>query len=192
MKIILATHNDKKLEEIRLLFKDTDISFTSLKELGFNEEIEENGRTFKENAYIKASYIYNLYHLPVVSDDSGLEIKSLNNEPGIYSARYADGNYDAAMDKIIKRLEDKKDRTADFNCSICFIDELGKDHYFEHKCFGEIGYVKAKGRAFGYDPIFYYQGQSFACLSLEEKNKISHRGLAFKDFYNFIIKNYKK
>lgn len=192
MKIILATHNDKKLEEIRFLFVDTDIEFTSLKELGFNEEIEENGKSFKENAYIKASYIHNLYKLPVISDDSGLEVHALNNEPGIYSARYANGNYDLAMDKIIKRLENKDDRTADFNCSICYIDENDEVYYFERKCYGEIGYEKAEGRAFGYDPIFYYQGKSFATLSLSEKNKISHRGLAFKDFYDFIIKKYKK
>ena len=188
MKIILATHNDKKLEEIRLLFKDTDISFTSLKELGFNGEIEETGTTFKENAYQKAAFIHKLYKMPVVSDDSGLEVHALNNEPGIYSARYADGNYDTAMDKIIKRLEEKEDRSADFNCSICYIDENDEVHYFEHKCYGEIGYVKDNGRAFGYDPIFYYQGKSFASLSLEEKNKISHRGLAFKKFYDFITK----
>ena len=189
MEIILATHNDNKLKEINKLFKDTNIHFISLKDLNFKEEIEENGKTFKENAYVKAKTIYDKYHLPVVSDDSGLEVQALNNEPGIYSSRYANGNYQDAMKKILQRLGNTENKTADFNCSICYIEENGEVHYFEHKCFGKIGPISGES-GFGYDPIFYYNGKSFANMTLEEKNQISHRGMAFKKFFEF-MKNKK-
>ncbi|MBP5408178.1 MAG: RdgB/HAM1 family non-canonical purine NTP pyrophosphatase [Bacilli bacterium] len=189
MKIILASHNQNKLREINDLFKNTDISFISLKDLNYNEEIIENGNSFEENAYIKAKTIYDKYHLPVLSDDSGLEVEALNNEPGIYSSRYADGNYQDAMNRILKRLENIENRTADFNCTICYIDEDGMKHIFNHKCFGTIGPISGKS-GFGYDPIFYYQGKSFANMDLNEKNQISHRGIAFKKFFEF-MKNKK-
>ena len=189
MKIILASHNQNKLKEINDLFKDTDISFISLKDLNYNEEIIENGNSFEENAYIKAKTIFDKYHLPVLSDDSGLEVEGLNNEPGIYSSRYADGNYLEAMNRILKRLENIENKTADFNCTICYIDENGNKHIFNHKCFGTIGPIAGKS-GFGYDPIFYYQGKSFANMTLEEKNQISHRGIAFKKFFEF-MKNKK-
>ena len=188
MKIILATHNDHKTEEIRKIFKDTNISFLSLKDLNDSNEVVEDGKTFKENAYIKAKYIFDKYHLPTLADDSGLEVKALNNEPGIYSSRYAGGDYVSAMNNIIKRLDDKDDRTADFNCSICFIDENGKEHYFEEKVYGKIAYKITGKLGFGYDPIFMYNGICFADMEMEEKNKVSHRGKAFKKFYEFITR----
>lgn len=192
MKIILASHNEHKLVEIKDLFKDTDIEFISLKDLNFNKEIEENGSTFEENAYIKAKTIYDMYHLPVLSDDSGLEIDALNNFPGIYSARYANGDFIGAMNKILTRLEGVTNRKADFNCTICYLDENGNKHVFEGVCYGEIGFEMSGKLGFGYDPIFYVNGISFASMSLNEKNKISHRSIAFKKFYEYMLNTSKK
>ena len=188
MKIVLATHNDNKLREIRKIFEDTNIEFISLKEMNFNEEIEENGESFEENAYIKAKYIYDKYHMATLADDSGLEIEVLNGFPGIHSARYANGNYKEAMNNILDKLKDENNRCANFNCTICFIDEDGIKHIFVGKCFGNISKCIKGDDGFGYDPIFELNGKSFAEIGLEEKNKISHRGLAFKKFYDYIKK----
>ena len=188
MKIILATHNDNKLREIRKIFEATNIEFVSLKELNFKEEIEETGKTFEENAYIKAKYISDIYNLPTLADDSGLEIEALDGFPGVYSARYANGNFHLAMTNILEELKDEKNRKADFNCSICYIDENKEKHMFVGKCYGEIGTCIKGDDGFGYDPIFNVGGRSFAELSLDEKNKISHRGLALKRFYDYIKK----
>ncbi len=186
MKIILATHNDNKLREIRKIFYNTDVEFVSLKEIGFFDEIEENGTNFEENAYIKAKTIYDKYHMATLADDSGLEIEALNGFPGIHSARYANGNYKEAMNNILDKLKDENNRCANFNCTICFIDGAGIKHIFVGKCFGNISKCIKGDDGFGYDPIFELNGKSFAEISLEEKNKISHRGLAFGKFYDFI------
>lgn len=188
MKIVLATHNDNKLREIRKIFEDTNIEFISLKEMNFNEEIEENGESFEENAYIKAKCIYDKYHMATLADDSGLEIEALNGFPGIHSARYANGNYKEAMNNILDKLKNEDNRKANFNCTICFIDKDGIKHIFVGKCFGQISKCIKGDDGFGYDPIFELNGKSFAEIKLEEKNKISHRGLAFKKFYDYIKK----
>ena len=134
MKIILATHNDNKLREIRKIFKNTNVEFVSLKEIGYFDEIIEDGTNFEENAYIKAKTIYDKYHMATLADDSGLEIEALGGFPGVHSARYANGNYKNAMNNILTKLKDEDNRRANFNCTICFIDDSGIKHIFVGKC----------------------------------------------------------
>ena len=190
-EIILASNNKNKLKELSAKMSPLGIIVVSQSEAGYNIEVEETGTTFKENAILKAEAIYNLSKHPVIAEDSGLEIDFLNGEPGVYSARYA-GENATDMDRINKVLnlmkdaDDYKSRSARFKCSMCYIDENGLKHIFEGVCEGIISKELRGNNDFGYDPIFICGDKSFAEMTPEEKNKISHRGKAVKKFLEYL------
>lgn len=185
-KVIFATGNEGKMKEIREILGDLDIELLSLKDAGITADIEENGSTFEENAIIKAKAISQLTGEIVLADDSGLEIDYLNKEPGIYSARYmgADTSYHIKNSNLIQRLEGVPDqqRSARFVCAIAAAFPDGTVKTVRASMEGRIGYEEKGENGFGYDPIFYLPeyGCSSAEISMEEKNKISHRGKALR------------
>lgn len=180
MTLILATNNRHKLEEIREIFKDLEIEIKSLSDLNFIDKIKEIGRTIEENSLLKAYYVWMKTGGNVIADDTGLEVDSLNGEPGVHTARYAntDENVDEAnMDKLLSNLANKEVRIARFKTVITFITEKGDLYQFEGTVKGNIAMSKAGSHGFGYDPIFIPEGYSktFAELGEEIKNTISHR-----------------
>ena len=185
-KVIFATGNEGKMKEIREILGDLDIQLLSLKDAGIPADIEENGNSFEENAVIKATAIRDLTGEIVLADDSGLEIDYLNKEPGIYSARYMgeDTSYHIKNANLIERLDGVPDekRTARFVCAIAAAFPDGTVRTVRAAMEGRIGYEEKGENGFGYDPIFYLPeyGCSSAELSMEEKNKISHRGKALR------------
>lgn len=189
MKLLIASSNKHKIYEFKVLFsKYKNVEIISLYDLNDHDEVEETGTTFSENAFIKAKYYYDKYQLLTISDDSGICVPSLNNEPGVYSSRYSGHGDEANNDLLLQRIEGK-DRTAYYECDICFYD--GKDpYYFIGKCYGTIGYERKGKNGFGYDPLFIYDGKTFAEVDLETKNKVSHRAVALKQFTDFFNKKY--
>lgn len=188
MKIILASNNANKLREVREILSTAGIDVISQSEAGADIEVEENGKTFAENAYLKAKAVYDLTGLPVIADDSGLEVDALDGAPGIFSARYApEGQRKKRLLEELKDVPDEK-RDANFTCCICYIDSSGKDHYFTGKVFGKIGYGNRGTNGFGYDPIFMYGERSFAEMSAEEKNEVSHRADALRQLKEYFVK----
>lgn len=185
-KVIFATGNEGKMKEIREILGNLDIQLLSLKDAGIKADIKENGSSFEENAEIKAKAIRDLTGEIVLADDSGLEIDYLNKEPGIYSARYMgeDTSYHIKNANLIERLNGVPDekRTARFVCAIAAAFPDGTVHTVRAAMEGRIGYEEKGENGFGYDPIFYLPeyGCSSAELSMEEKNKISHRGKALR------------
>lgn len=185
-RIIFATGNEGKMREIREILKDLPYEVVSLKEAGIEADIEENGKTFEENAIIKAKTICEMSKEIVLADDSGLEVDYLNKEPGIYSARYLgeDTPYSIKNKSIIDRLEgvEKSQRTARFVCAIAAAFPNGDVYTTRGTIEGYIGYEERGMNGFGYDPIVYVDelGKTTAELSMEEKNKISHRGNALR------------
>ena len=191
-RIIFATGNEGKMKEIRMILADMGLPIQSMKQADIELDIEENGRTFEENAVIKAKAVAQAAREKgisaiVLADDSGLEIDYLNKEPGIYSARYMgeDTSYHIKNANLIERLEGVADeqRTARFVCAIAAILPDGTQRITRGTIEGRIGYEEKGENGFGYDPIFYlpeYQCYS-AELSPEEKNKISHRGKALEE-----------
>lgn len=177
-KLLFATHNRNKAKEVNQILSNFEI--ITLEDINFHDEIIENGKSFKENAKIKVDAIKEKYKGSIFADDSGLVIPALNNEPGIYSSRYAGtGKSEDNITKVLEKLKDKKDRYAYFIAIICLYHE-GNYHFFEGKVEGEIlHHIEGHG-GFGYDPIFRpneFQ-KSFAEITPEEKNSISHRGSA--------------
>lgn len=174
------------MKEIREIMADLDVEILSMKEAGITVDIEENGKTFEENAVIKARTVMELCHEIVLADDSGLEIDYLNKEPGVYSARYMgeDTSYRIKNQNLISRLEGVPDekRTARFVCVIAAAFPGGEVLTAEGTVEGRIGYEERGGNGFGYDPIFYVPqyGCSTAELPPEIKNEISHRGKALR------------
>lgn len=185
MKIVLASRNKHKISELQaLLGRYIDgIELLSLDDVGFSSDIEENGSTFAENALIKARAAASTGYIGL-GDDSGLSVRALGGAPGIYSARYAGGHGDDAANnaKLISELSDKADRYAEFVCSIACVYPDGTVVSVEGRCPGEITKEPDGEGGFGYDPYFYYEplGKTFARLSAEEKNEVSHRGRAIK------------
>lgn len=183
-KIIFATGNAGKMKEIREILKDLDAEVLSMKEAGVEADIVEDGKTFEENAVIKAKTVCELTGEIALADDSGLEIDYLNKEPGIYSARYMgeDTSYRIKNANLIERLEGVPDekRTARFVCAIAAAFPDGTVKTVRGTMEGRIGYEEAGENGFGYDPIFYLPDMSrtTAELSPEEKNAVSHRGKA--------------
>lgn len=185
-KIIFATGNEGKMKEVRMILEDLGLPVLSLKDAGIAADVEENGTTFEENAQIKAKAIMEMTGALVLADDSGLEVDALDKEPGIYSARYMghDTSYHIKNQNIIDRLEGKvgEERSARFVCAIAAAFPDGRVLITRGTMEGQIGYEEKGENGFGYDPIFYlpeYQCYS-AELSLEEKNKLSHRGKALR------------
>ena len=185
-KIIFATGNADKMKEIREILSDLDAEVLSMKEAGVQADIVEDGKTFEENAVIKATAICRLTGEVVLADDSGLEIDYLNKEPGIYSARYMGENtdYHVKNGNLIERLSGVPDekRTARFVCAIAAAFPDGSVKTVRGTMEGRIGYEEKGENGFVYDPIFFLPeyGCTSAELSMEEKNKISHRGKALQ------------
>ena len=188
MDLIFATHNQNKVEEIRALLPHFNIS--SLSDVGYNEEIEETGKTLEENAELKAKTVLEKTGKACFADDTGLEVEALNNEPGVYSARYAGepANSENNMDKVLSKLSANENRNAAFRTVIAFVDETGASTHFEGSVEGEILKERAGGAGFGYDPIFRPMGyeQSFAEMTPVRKNEISHRGKAVARFVEYL------
>lgn len=185
-KVIFATGNEGKMKEIREILGDLDIELLSLKDAGIHADIVEDGKTFEENAQIKAKAICEMTGEIVLADDSGLEIDYLNKEPGVYSARYMGENTDYHIKNanLIQRLDGVPDeqRTARFVCAIAAAFPDGRVETVRGTMEGRIGYEEKGANGFGYDPIFFLPeyGCTSAELSMEEKNKISHRGKALQ------------
>ena len=193
MKLVLATHNDGKILEMQYALKNISVDVITLKDFPYIDEIPETGQTLLENAFIKAETVFNETGLPSLADDTGLEIDALSGEPGVYSARYAGENasYLDNCAKVLSKLDGVRpeNRTARFRTIMAFV---GKDKKFH--CEGNvngliidemIGY-----NGFGYDPIFYYPKleKTFAELKKDEKNSISHRGKALRNFCEILKK----
>ncbi|EEX18861.1 MULTISPECIES: non-canonical purine NTP diphosphatase [Prevotella] len=189
MKIVFATNNKHKLEEIKdILGKDFEI--VSLAEIGCHEDIPETGLTLEENARQKSTYIVEHYNHDCFADDTGLEVDALNGEPGVHSARYAEGtdhDSEANMRKLLSKMSNVKDRTARFRTVISLIIN-GVEHQFEGRVEGRIATEKHGKEGFGYDPIFIPEGydKSFAELGEEVKNQISHRARAVKKLAEYL------
>lgn len=185
-KIIFATGNPGKMKEVREILKDLDAEVLSMKEAGVQADIVEDGTTFEENAVIKAKAVCELTGEIALADDSGLEVDYLNKEPGVYSARYMgeDTSYRIKNKSIIDRLEGVPDekRTARFVCVIAAAFPDGTVKTVRGTMEGIIGYQEQGENGFGYDPIFFLPeyGCTSAQISMEEKNKISHRGKALR------------
>ena len=189
MKICFASHNQNKVKELRAIMPE-GIELIGLDELGVTEDIAETGSTLHENSEIKARYVFDQYHTPVFADDSGLVVHALNGEPGVYSARYAGPERDdhRNMDLLLNNLLEKENRSAEFQTVITFIDEQGQSHPFLGIIKGEIIQEKRGENGFGYDPIFKPDGydNTFAELSGEIKNKISHRAKAVEQLLAYL------
>jgi XTP/dITP diphosphohydrolase len=178
MKLIIASNNKGKIREYKQLLEPLGYEVVSQSEAGINIEVEETGSTFAENSALKARAIYALKKCAVLSDDSGLEIDALNGEPGIYSARYGGLSTDTERSQLVlDKMKDVPDseRGAHFSCTVHFIKESGEEIAVEGKVFGKIGYEPVGENGFGYDPIFMYGDRSFAQVTAEEKNSVSHR-----------------
>lgn len=192
MKILIATNNKHKVEEISAIFKGTGAELVSPKDIGLHVDVEEDGTTFAENALKKAEGFRKASGLAVIADDSGLTVEALGGDPGVYSARYGGEGLDdkGRTALLLKNLGDNKNRRAAFVCSIAMLLENGEKITAEGRCEGEIAYAPSGENGFGYDPVFIPAGyeKSFAELSGEEKNKISHRGLALAELKKKIEK----
>ena len=187
MKIVFATNNQHKLKEVRSLLPSFEI--VGLKDIGCFEDIPETATTLEGNAQIKADYVTQKYGLNCFADDTGLEVTSLNNAPGVYSARYAGepSNSENNMSKLLSELKIKKDRKAQFRTVIA-LNIGSKKTRFEGVCKGSISIEKQGTEGFGYDPIFIPENHStsFAQMTMEEKGKISHRGKAIEQLTSYL------
>ncbi len=190
MKIVFATNNQHKLQEIREIL-GSEFEIVSLADIGCHVDIPETGETLEENARLKAQYVFEHYHLSCFADDTGLEVEALGGAPGVHSARYADGtdhDSEANMNKLLRELNGKDNRKARFRTVISLIiaseenPSKMQEYQFEGEVKGRIATEKRGKEGFGYDPIFVPEGfdKSFAELGEEIKNKISHRARAVK------------
>ena len=204
MKIVLATHNENKVKELRALFAEAHLAFPvevlSMQDVGLMEEVEENGTTFLANATIKARYGAESGYI-AIADDSGLTVDALGGEPGVYSARYAalagEGNTDEDNNRyLLSRMQGlpEEERSAAFVTSIVCIFPDGRIITTEGRCEGRILTAPTGDGGFGYDPLFYYPPfqKTFAALSRSEKNSISHRGQAFRKLIVLFAETWEK
>ena len=180
-KIVVASGNAHKIEEIRAIFKGVEL--VTMKDAGFDGDVEENGKTFKDNAYIKAQAVYEKLHLPVLADDSGLCVDALDGAPGVYSARFSGGSSAENRALLLKRLDGVSHRSAHFACSVCYIGEDGKAVFGEGETKGRILFEETGEKGFGYDSLFFSDDlqKSFGEASENEKNSVSHRYRALCD-----------
>lgn len=187
MELIFATNNQHKLEEVQALI-GTNIRLKSLNDIGCLDDIPETGDTFEVNASQKSHYIFERFHADCFGDDSGLEVEALNNQPGVYSARYSGNrNPEENLQLVLDKLGDNSNRKARFRTVISLILQ-GKEYFFEGIVSGQITLNRTGKSGFGYDPIFKPDGYpiTFAEMSLEEKNKISHRAQAMQKLIEFL------
>lgn len=194
MKIVFATNNSHKLEEIRQILGES-IEVLSLADINCHDDIPETAPTLEGNAMMKARYVYDKYGTPCFADDTGLEVDALDGAPGVYSARYAGGeghDSEANMRKLLHEMEGKENRSARFRTVIALIEHKDRQpvaHTFEGRIEGRISHEKKGASGFGYDPIFVPEGykQSFAELGNEIKNKISHRARAVARLAEYLL-----
>ena len=183
--LVIATRNTGKTSEIRDLLKDFPINIKNLDDFGPIPEVKEDGNTFDENAYKKASFAARILGLPALADDSGLLVEALGGAPGIHSARYAGENAtdEQRRAKLLQEMEEKTDRRAAFECVISIAVPTGPALTYEARCEGLIAREPAGSNGFGYDPIFYYPPlkKTFAELTMQEKSHVSHRGKALRE-----------
>jgi XTP/dITP diphosphohydrolase len=191
MELVFVTNNLHKLAEVQKMVPPS-LKLVSLKEINCFEDIEETETTLEGNAKLKAFHVKSNYGYSCFADDTGLEVKSLGGRPGVYSARYAGepANAENNIDKLLQELNGKTNRKAQFRTSICLLLE-DKEYYFDGICKGKIISERRGTNGFGYDPVFVPEGftTTFAEMTDEEKNKISHRGLAIQKLTNF-LQNY--
>ena len=190
MKVVLASKNRHKLEEISQITKKFDMELVLQSELGVDIDVEETGESFEENSFLKAEAVMKATGLPALADDSGIAVDALGGEPGIYSARYG---FDPTLDDwgrlelLLKNTEHVPDgqRQAQFVCVITMVTPEGQTIQARGEIHGELLRAPVGENGFGYDPIFYYppMGKSTAEMSPEEKNRVSHRGVALQVFY---------
>ena len=190
MKLVFATNNLNKLKEVQEMLPSS-IELLSLKDINCFDEVDETETTLEGNAQLKADYITQKFGFNCFADDTGLEVKSLDGKPGVYSARFAGepSNSEKNMQKLLVDLETKTNRKAQFRTAVSLnINE--KKFLFEGICTGEILTKKQGEKGFGYDPVFKPEGfnQSFAEMTSDEKNKISHRGIAIRKLVDFLSK----
>jgi XTP/dITP diphosphohydrolase len=187
-KLVFATNNDHKLRELKQILS-SEFEILSLNEIGCTDDIPETGATLEANAAQKSFYIWNKYGVDCFADDTGLEIEALGNEPGVYSARYAGEGRDAAdnMLKVLEKMKYESNRNARFRCVISLVIN-GEEKQFEGIAEGKILTEKHGVAGFGYDPIFMAHGftQSFAEMSADDKNQISHRGRAVMKLVEYL------
>lgn len=196
--LIMATNNEHKLKEVRQILDYKDILIKGLEEVGCYDDIPETADTLEGNALLKARYMYNHYGVDCFADDTGLEVEALNGQPGVFTARFGQMNgygnshdADANMQCLLDKLQGKENRKARFRTVIALVCE-GKEYIFEGIVEGEILTEKSGQEGFGYDPIFSPEGKgiSFAEMSAEEKNQISHRGRAVEKLIAWLKKEY--
>jgi len=189
MKLVFATNNLHKLKEVQEMLSNT-IKVLSLKDIGCFEDVEETETTLEGNARLKADHITNNYGYDCFADDTGLEVDALDGKPGVFSARYGGehGNSEKNMQKLLKELHGKANRKAQFRTAVALNLE-NKQYLFEGICEGKILAKKTGTGGFGYDPIFKptEASTSFAEMNSEEKNKISHRGIAIQKLVDFLL-----
>jgi len=197
-KLVFATNNSHKLEEVRAMLEEAGpevasrYEILSLSDIGCDVDIPENGMTFADNALRKAEYVKVHYNIDCFADDSGLEVRALGMEPGVRSARYAseegfDHNNEANTEKLLRNMEHVKERQAQFRTVIVLLMDGFKEE-FEGICRGEITRKPIGNKGFGYDPVFMPEGHTvtFAEMAMEDKNAISHRGKAVRQLVNFL------
>ncbi|MBO5784677.1 MAG: non-canonical purine NTP diphosphatase [Bacteroidaceae bacterium] len=196
--LIMATNNEHKLKEVRQILDYKDILIKGLEEVGCYDDIPETADTLEGNALLKARYMYSHYGVDCFADDTGLEVEALDGQPGVFTARFGQMNgygnshdADANMQCLLDKLQGKENRKARFRTVIALVCE-GKEYIFEGIVEGEILTEKSGQEGFGYDPIFSPEGKgiSFAEMSAEEKNQISHRGRAVEKLIAWLKKEY--
>lgn len=196
MQFIIATNNAKKLVEMERILKPLGIEAVSAKDAGVVlDEVDETGTTFLENAFLKANAAYEKTGMPAVADDSGICVDALGGRPGIFSARYSPEDCVTDEDRTAKILEELQgvpddQRGAHYTCAICCILPDGSKIEIEESCEGKIGYEFIGDGGFGYDPIFYFGDRTFAQISGEEKDKVSHRGKALRKLQEELKKHF--
>lgn len=184
--LVLATNNDNKVKEFKRITADFDIEIKSLSDFGPLPPVVEDGDTFEENAYKKAYHIARVLGLPAIADDSGLVVEALGGAPGVYSARYAGVNAsdDDNIDKLLREMKTVSNRKAYFQCVLSIAVPSGPALTYEGRCNGQISHERQGTGGFGYDPVFLCDTfkKTFAELTMDEKNIVSHRGLALQEF----------
>ena len=189
-ELLFATHNRHKADEIERLLAGS-YRLLTLDEVGLTEEVAEDAATLEGNALLKARYLYGKTGKACFADDTGLEVLPLGGAPGVHTARYAGEECDPEknMDKLLAALASASDRRARFRTVIAFIDSSGHEHLFEGVCDGSIAQNRQGSHGFGYDPIFApegFDGHTFAEMTMEDKNEISHRGRAVRKFVEYL------
>lgn len=196
MKILIATNNKHKVEEIKDILKSDKFELFTLSDLNINIEVEEDKDTLEGNALKKAEEMFKAVKIPTIADDTGLFVDALNGGPGVFSSRYAgeDATYDDNCVKLLKNMKDitENNRNAYFKTTVCFYESENEYYYFEGVCTGRITTEKYGEKGFGYDPLFVPDGfdKTFAEMTELEKNTISHRARAFKKAGGLLVNKF--